>query len=160
MGSINVGEVVEDPTGGQIQAYDLAGPDPDIRGHALPRDEGWRGIFGQAGASQTHLENQGIGPRDLSLFFGRFRQVEKTANGCRFERGAPRQHIIWGWLQIGESIQATSLFFNRRSSSTFVIDLLKPCEGCAAVGSLPLFSMGNRRLRRDFPWTTPVPSPG
>ena len=109
LGPINMGQVVEDLSGGEIQAYDLAGLDPDIRGHALPREEGWRGIFGQTGGSQTHLENQGVGPGDLFLFFGLFRQVEKSRNGWRFVRGAPRQHIIWGWLQIGAICQVDAI---------------------------------------------------
>ena len=48
------------------------------------------------------MENQGVGPGDLFLFFGLFQKVEKGHNGWQFVRGARPQHIVWGWLQIGE----------------------------------------------------------
>jgi hypothetical protein len=45
--------------------------DPDIR-PGLVRREGWMPAFGQVGAAETHLENQGVGMGDLFLFFGWF----------------------------------------------------------------------------------------
>ena len=83
LGPINVGEVVEDLTRGRTQAYDLAGLDPDIRSHDLPRANGWRGIFGQM-APPTHLEKQGW-PGDLFLFFGlsgRLRRSGTAGGSC------------------------------------------------------------------------------
>ena len=109
LGPINIGEVVEDLTGGKTRAEDLAGLDPDIRRHAFPRRVGWRGIFGQTGASQTHLENSGVAPGDVFLFFGIFRKVEKSRNGWKFVRNALPQHIIWGWMQIGETGRADTM---------------------------------------------------
>ena len=99
-GAINLGRVVEDLTGRAIEADDLAGVDPDVRPDAMRRQASWRGVFGQAGASQTHLENQAVGTGDVFLFFGLFRRVEQARSGWRFVRGAPKLHMLWGWLQI------------------------------------------------------------
>ena len=38
----------------------------------LPKD--WKPIFGQFGAAETHLENQGVTIGDVFLFFGWFRK--------------------------------------------------------------------------------------
>ena len=113
LGPIDMGQMVEDLTGGQIRAHDAAHLDPDIRGNALSRDERWRPMFGQAGASQTHLENQGVGLGDLFLFFGLFRKVEKGPNGWRFVQGSRPQHLIWGWMQIGEVCKVDEIIYDK-----------------------------------------------
>lgn len=41
-------------------------------------------------------------PVICSYFFGLFQKVEKTSGRWCFVKGEPRQHILWGWLQIGE----------------------------------------------------------
>ena len=45
-GNINIGQVVEDLTRGRYDAWSLAGLDPDVRSDAIPRYDGWRGLFG------------------------------------------------------------------------------------------------------------------
>jgi hypothetical protein len=76
--------------------------DPDLRPGRAP---GWVPAFGQTGAAQTHLGNQGVGVGDLFLFFGRFRQTEYAPDGrLRYVRTAPAQHIVFGYLQIGEIV--------------------------------------------------------
>lgn len=77
--------------------------DPDLR----PGDAaGWVPAFGQTGAAQTHLANQGVGVGDLFLFFGRFRQTEYAPDGrLRYVRSAPTQHIVFGYLQVGAIVQ-------------------------------------------------------
>ena len=97
---INIGQVVEDLTRGRHPARHLAGLDPDIRLDAVHRSEGWRGLFGQVGPSQTHLANQSVQDGDVFLFFGLFRRVEEIRTGWHFIRGAPNLHVLWGWLQI------------------------------------------------------------
>ena len=99
-GNINIGQVVEGLTSGRHKARDLAGLDPDVRQDAVPRYDGWRGLFGQLGASQTHLANQWVDKGDVFLFFGLFRRVHETHAGWRFIRSAPKLHMLWGWLQI------------------------------------------------------------
>ena len=107
-GDTNIGKVVKDLTHrhkpkNRIGAKSRAHLDPDINHSAYsPRKKGWHPLFGQSGAAQGHLDNQGVRIGDLFLFFGLFQEVEKTSNAWRFVKDAPRQHILWGWLQIGE----------------------------------------------------------
>lgn len=77
--------------------------DPDLR---PGRATGWLPAFGQTGAAQTHLANQGVGVGDLFLFFGRFRQAEYAPDGwLRYVRSAPTLHIVFGYLQVGAIVQ-------------------------------------------------------
>ena len=101
-GDTNIGEMVADLTGDRFGPKHHAHLDPDINPVAYPRQAGWQSLFGQSGAAQGHLDNQGVRIGDLFLFFGLFQEVEKTSNAWRFVKGAPRQHILWGWLQIGK----------------------------------------------------------
>ena len=107
-GNTNIGKVVKDLTRrrkpkDRIGSKCRAHLDPDINRSAYsPRKRGWRPLFGQSGVAQGHLGNQGVQPGDLFLFFGLFRQVEKTSGRWRFVKDAPKQHILWGWLQIGK----------------------------------------------------------
>ena len=107
LGEVNIGKVVEDLTSGRrpenrIEAGHGAHLDPDINFHAYPRQEGWRGLFGQADGAETHLFNEGVEVGDLFLFFGLFREVEDRDGHWRFVPGSSPRHILWGWLQIGE----------------------------------------------------------
>lgn len=101
-GDTNIGEVVEGLTRKGVKRDRDAHLDPDINYAAYPRQEGWHPLFGQSGAAQGHLENQNIRIGDLFLFFGLFQKIEKTSGGWCFVKDAPKQHILWGWLQIGE----------------------------------------------------------
>jgi hypothetical protein len=76
--------------------------DPDLDPRIYPRQPGWRPLFGQDSAAQSHLAGQGVGIDDLFLFFGWFRQTEQVEGHYRFVVGAPNLHVIYGWLQIGE----------------------------------------------------------
>jgi Nucleotide modification associated domain 3 len=98
-----IGATVESLTRGRIAAGERAHLDPDLRRDAIRRPRGWRPIFGQAGAAQTHLARQKVGVGDLFLFFGAFRRAE-SGNGktFRFVRSAPKLHVIFGWLHVGE----------------------------------------------------------
>ena len=101
-GDTNIGKTVADLTCDRIGSKDPAHLDPDINHIAYPRQAGWQPLFGQSGAAQGHLDNQGVCIGDLFLFFGLFQKIEKISGRWRFVKGAPRQHILWGWLQIGE----------------------------------------------------------
>ena len=100
-GDTNIGEVVEDLTRKCVKRDHDAHLDPDINPVAYRRQAGWQPLFGQSGAAQGHLKKQGVQSGDLFLFFGLFQQIEKTSSGWCFVRDAPKQHILWGWLQIG-----------------------------------------------------------
>ena len=107
-GDTNIGKVVKDLTRrrkpkDRIGSKCRAHLDPDINRLAYsPRKRGWRPLFGQSGAAQGHLCNQDVQVNDLFLFFGIFRQVEKTSGMWCFVKGTQPKHILWGWLQIGE----------------------------------------------------------
>ena len=65
-------------------------------------------MFGQVGAAEKHLENRGVGAGDVFLFFGLFRNVEKSAGRWTYVRGALPVHVIFGWLQIAERVAVSS----------------------------------------------------
>lgn len=100
-GPLTMGRLVNDLTGSAIRPDAAAHLDPDLNPAAVPRWPGWRPMFGQTGAAERHLRNQGVGPGDLFLFFGWFRQVERHRAGrFRYVPGAPDLHVIFGWQQI------------------------------------------------------------
>jgi hypothetical protein len=78
--------------------------DPDIDRAALkvPRPPGWRGALGQASAALSHLRNSGVGPGDLFLFWGLYRQSARTTAGWRYI--GPKRHGIFGWLQVDDVV--------------------------------------------------------
>ncbi len=78
-----------------------------MRRDAIARSAGWRPIFGQAGAAQSHLARHQVGPGDLFLFFGCFRHAEQAGGAFRFIRDAPKLHVIFGWLQVHKVMSAT-----------------------------------------------------
>jgi hypothetical protein len=76
--------------------------DPDLRMGALHRLPGWRPLFGQDGAAQSHLDANGVGVGGLFLFFGWFRRTEQHGGRLRYVPDEPDLHVIFGWLQIGD----------------------------------------------------------
>jgi hypothetical protein len=78
--------------------------DPDIDRSIGKRLPGWRPSLGQTGAAQTHLDGQGVGPGDVFIFFGWFREVEMHQGRWRYVPRAPDQHVMFGWLEIGAVI--------------------------------------------------------
>ena len=114
-GDVDIGVLVADLTNGRYGPGSRAHFDPDLNfeSHRGRRSrlswEDWRGMLGQAGAAETHLANQGVGGGDLFLFFGLYRQVERTVSGWRFVPSAPQQHVLWGWLQIEKKYRTGDL---------------------------------------------------
>lgn len=79
--------------------------DPDVDFRFLNnRPEGWRGAFGQVGAAQKHLSNNGVGKGDLFIYFGWFREVELNNKAWRFKQNSPDLHVIYGWLFVEDVI--------------------------------------------------------
>jgi hypothetical protein len=76
--------------------------DPDLVRAAVPRDRGWRPLIGQDSQAERHLENQHVGPGDVFLFFGLFRQTVPWDGQLRWAPGAPMLHVLFGYLEIGE----------------------------------------------------------
>ena len=98
---ISFGDLAFDLTKGKIPRNYRAHLDPDLDQNAVPRPPGWRPIFGQKKAALGHLRNEGVGPGDLFLFFGWFRNVEYHQGQWRFVRSSRPIHAIWGWMLIG-----------------------------------------------------------
>lgn len=89
---------------GKHGACTLVHFDPDLDPMSRSRGPGWRPSFGQVGAAQSHLANQGVGVGDLFLFFGWFCHAERHEGQWRFVPGAASFHALFGWLQVGEVI--------------------------------------------------------
>jgi hypothetical protein len=98
----SIGRIVEDLTQSRIRADYGAHLDPDLDPESLPRKPGWKGIFGQTGAAQGHLKKNGVAEGDLFLFFGLFRRVENGPSGLGYAHDSAPEHVIFGWMQIGE----------------------------------------------------------
>src|SRR5215467_4184568 len=60
--------------------------DPDLRAAARPRPPGWQPLFGQSEAAQRHLVRQGVGPGDVFVFYGWFRDAEDHHGQYRYAR--------------------------------------------------------------------------
>ena len=96
-------DLVQDLTTQRIQADAPCHLDPDLDASTLPRLDGWRGALGQVSAAQSHLANNGVGPGDVFLFWGLFRSIFRKSDG-RWAYTGPREHRIFGWLQVDEVI--------------------------------------------------------
>ena len=75
----------------------------------MPRQPGWRPVFGQSGAAETHLQRQGVGPGDIFLFYGWFRQAEVVDGRFRYAPNAPDWHVLFGWLQVERRTPLTAV---------------------------------------------------
>ena len=98
------GDIVQDLTAGKLSAATLVHLDPDLEASAIPRRPGWRPAFGQVGAAQAHLRNQGVGAGDLFLFFGWFQRVSRQVGAWRRIPEEPWFHALFGWLQVDQLI--------------------------------------------------------
>jgi len=103
-GKRGVGEIAERLTKGRLNASDGVHIDPDLAPDTLARSRGWRAVLGQTGAAQGHLQNFGVGPGDVFLFFGLFQEVQKLGRDLRFRPDSEPQHVIFGWLQVAEVV--------------------------------------------------------
>ena len=98
--------LVTDLTKGRVGGDDGAHLDPDLLAEHYPRAQSWRPTFGQRGSALGHLKKQGVGIGDTFLFFGVFRPVECVAAQWRYIPKSLPQHILWGWMQVAEVINA------------------------------------------------------
>ena len=103
-GHLNLGDLVCDLTQQKINPREFVHLDPDLIARSVPRQPGWKPIFGQVGAAERHLQNQDVINGDIFLFYGWFRQVEQYAGIYRYVKNAPDLHVIFGWLQIERRI--------------------------------------------------------
>jgi hypothetical protein len=94
----NLGRIVTDLSNGKLGESDFCHNDPDLQ----------MGAFGQVSAAQSHLNNQNVGPGDLFLFFGWFREAEFVDDKYRYNRDAQEHHRIFGWMFIDQKITVGS----------------------------------------------------
>ncbi|MDQ5823580.1 MAG: hypothetical protein M3441_05120 [Chloroflexota bacterium] len=107
-GDVPLGRLVSDLTRCRISPEHTAHLDPDLRYTSYPREPGWKPIFGQDAAAESHLRRQGVAEGDIFLFFGWFRQTELVNGRYRYVANAPDCHYIFGWLQIERRIAVTN----------------------------------------------------
>jgi hypothetical protein len=98
-------DIVSDLTAGRLGRMTRIHLDPDLRRDAVPRLRGWRPTFGQVNAAQSHLNEQGVGPGDVFLFFGWFRQTVMLNGRLRYQPRSRHLHLLFGWLQVGHLIR-------------------------------------------------------
>ncbi len=101
----DLGSLVSNLTGGRIPTSHFAHLDPDINSDSLSRHSEWRPIFGQTGAAQGHLRNNGVQVGDIFLFFGLFRNVINNVGKLSWDTRSQPRHVLWGWLQIEEVLK-------------------------------------------------------
>lgn len=87
-GDLGLGAHATKASRGSLGDRDLCHHDP------MFTDEGTC-LFGQVGAAQTHLANQGVGEGDVFLFFGLFREEDS---------GEPH-HRIFSWMRIERMVE-------------------------------------------------------
>ena len=129
--------------------------------------QGWRPIFGQEGAAEKHLENNGVSAGDVFVFFGRFRRVERTASQWQYVRPCRPIHVMFGWLQVAERVSVCEWpggaewaryhpHFHRQRHETNVIyvaaeRLVLPGLNTAAAPGAGLFPCFTPQLRLTEP---------
>jgi hypothetical protein len=96
----NLGRLVSDLTSNKINSKMRLHLDPDLDADIIPRDKGWRPLFGQVAAAQTHLQNQEVDKGDIFIFYGWFRRIKFISGQYQYIRMEPDLHVIFGWLQI------------------------------------------------------------
>jgi hypothetical protein len=89
-GGLGLGDIVAKVSKGRLSADSLC--------HNDPMFEGGRCAFGQTGAAQAHLANNGVKEGDVFLFFGLFSELG----------GNDRHHRIFGYLLVEELISLDS----------------------------------------------------
>ncbi len=83
---LGLGEVMAQATRGRLNGASCC--------HHDPMFEAGRCAFGQTGAAQSHLSNNGVGVGDVFLFFGLFGNLDRS----------DRHHRIFGYLEVEEVI--------------------------------------------------------
>ena len=102
-------------TNGRLNGRNQVHLDPDLNFDAYRHRKNraawqqWRGMLGQTGIAQGHLDKQAIGTGDVFLFFGLYRRVEETDKSWRFVRGTLELHVLWGWLQVDQKYRVADI---------------------------------------------------
>lgn len=100
-----MGDIVESLSSGALGRTTPVHLDPDLELGVAPRSCEWVPAFGQRGSALSHLEKNGVGIKDLFLFFGWFRETEMKGGELRYLPNSPDLHVLFGWLQVGDVIR-------------------------------------------------------
>ena len=92
-GDLGFGDLVAAASKGRLGHKDYCHHDPMFSDDGLC-------LFGQCGAAQTHLLNQGVTTGDVFVFFGLFRDVA----------GGDAHHRIFGFLEVEEKVELADCF--------------------------------------------------
>ena len=107
-----------------FQKHPFCHLDPDIYGVLKNTHAGWKPAFGQYEIPAKHLDNQGVGMGDVFLFYGMFRQTEKLPDGTlHFKKGAPIQHIIYGYMVVSEILKDQDFQSKKNSKGNMEIEI-------------------------------------
>ena len=165
----SLGPIVESLSNRRVKGGDWCHLDPDLNADALERLPGWRPAFGQVERAQSHLENEGVEPGDLFLFFGWFRAVEPGKGGMwRYVSDARDVHRLFGWLQVSEVVPvgaglararferpwlSTHPHLNRHrdNNTVYIARETLDVEGVTARRGAGLFSGNGNRLTLTAP---------
>ena len=104
IGDSCLGPIVSELTNNKISGGHFLHLDPDLYPESVKRPDGWRPIFGQAGSAEAHLQNQGVGPGDIFLFYGWFNQLVPDVRPYRYAKQDQGMHVIFGWLQVDQHL--------------------------------------------------------
>jgi len=91
--------------GTKLKAENMCHLDPDLREEVKSRKPGFKPAFGQSDTALSHLRRNHVSIGDLFLFFGWFRATEIKNGNLVYQKNAPDQHIIYGYMQIGSIIE-------------------------------------------------------
>jgi putative DNA base modification enzyme with NMAD domain len=85
----------------RILGHNLAHLDPDLCQSSITRNGTWVGAFGPRTRGGVNIPIQhNVGPGDLFLFFGWFKEQSTTYPNPPYKRGAPHLHVVFGYLQV------------------------------------------------------------
>src|SRR5258708_630541 len=104
IGGQSSGAIVNDLTEGKIKPGTYVHLDPDLNRASMPRLANWKPVFGQAGAAEEPLQNQGVREGDVFVFYGWVRRVQQGAGKYRHVMEGTGSHVYFSWLQIGRAI--------------------------------------------------------
>jgi len=100
----NLYELLKDLNATKIKEHYTAHLDPDLYANSLPREKGWKPLFGQEGKVLRHLQKEGVGIGDLFLFFGRFQHTIWDGDRIAYDKSQQDVHILFGYFCIGDIV--------------------------------------------------------
>lgn len=136
--------------------------DPDLYDVMMDRPKDWMPAFGQCSISARHLENKKVNKGDVFLFYGMFRRTESHAGTLTYQKDAPIQHIIYGYLRVGEVLDTPEKIKDRCPWHPHAIHVNRPNNRIYIPSDYGAFSYDEKYLltKPDQPsrrlWSLPA----